>query len=185
LKPLYTILIFITATIFACPVYSQDNKLKVCLETLPELKDLLKEQNVEIVLFNERNNLNFKITDTLVIDSIKEDSITFMIRCFVGSSPYSKRFNLTLENIKLIRNNTTHITVTFPLDCAYNKHALNNICPKCKKNDRVGPILYGLLIPIFGENGTIKPFPKNYESGGCIISDCDPSWYCQRDKLRF
>lgn len=83
--------------------------------------------------------------------------------------------------------------------CPYEK-TKNNRCPVCKKKDRVIPIIYGLIgeitysnenpniietngIKIISDSPIIKK--KRYKIGGCIISDCQPSWFCERDEKKF
>jgi hypothetical protein len=53
--------------------------------------------------------------------------------------------------------------------------------PKCKKNDRVVPIIYG------------EPSPEAMEierkglrvNGGCRVDSDSPKWYCKRDRKEF
>ncbi len=81
--------------------------------------------------------------------------------------------------VTVLPNDTTHLKINYPPPCKYSdkKHA----CPVCKKRNKVIPILYGY--PSKGllrdaENGKVI-------LGGCVISECDPKWYCKRDSTRF
>lgn len=55
------------------------------------------------------------------------------------------------------------------------------ICPVCKKQDQVIPIIYGLpnkRLLRDARKGRVK-------LGGCEISENAPKWYCKRDKKEF
>jgi hypothetical protein len=62
--------------------------------------------------------------------------------------------------------------------CQYDVSLIDKTCPVCRKQDKVIPIVYGLLNSDKG-NG------KTFKLGGCNISYCDPHWYCKRDKTEF
>ena len=63
-------------------------------------------------------------------------------------------------------------------DCSWNR---SNICPIGNQNDEVIPIVYGLPT-----QKTVRKAKKGKVSlGGCIITGCDPIWYCQRHKHSF
>jgi hypothetical protein len=84
--------------------------------------------------------------------------------------------------------------------CPYQQKN-NKICPFCKKDDTVIPIVYGLIAEIKPKNedeNTIntnglrmtsqdsgKSKKKKYKSGGCVIRDCQPYWFCERDEKEF
>ena len=48
-------------------------------------------------------------------------------------------------------------------------------CPICKKKNKVIPVEFGLFIND----------PKKAYNMGCLITDCEPNWYCKRDKITF
>jgi hypothetical protein len=76
----------------------------------------------------------------------------------------------------------TNIVIKYPLECEYDKNRCNNICPKCKKKDRVLQILFGLIV----EDPRKEYVPqRDYYPGGCSPQNCHPNWYCERDKLSF
>jgi hypothetical protein len=81
--------------------------------------------------------------------------------------------------------------------CPYQDKG-NKVCPVCKKDDKVIPIVYGLIAEIkpkdtdensINVNGlriTSKEIKKKkYKSGGCVIKECQPNWFCQRDEKEF
>lgn len=76
-----------------------------------------------------------------------------------------------------------HLMVT----CPYEKTNTQSFCPKCKRTDKVVPIIWGLDIPIFDDNG--KSLDKYFEEnhlGGCIVdSYCNPTKHCKRCKNDF
>ncbi len=69
--------------------------------------------------------------------------------------------------------------------CPYDKTKDWAFCPKCRKKDKVVPIIYGL--PIFNEDGKIGGLkPGEYALGGCVMdSYCNPSKTCLRCKSPF
>ena len=78
----------------------------------------------------------------------------------------------------------TTINLIYVRNCPYDESINNRICPKCRKKNSVIPILYGLPLSVNGKNPT-KGNGKKFILGGCEISDCDPNWFCKRDKISF
>jgi hypothetical protein len=68
--------------------------------------------------------------------------------------------------------------------CRYDSSINNKTCPICHKKDKVIPIIYGLLISTNGED-PMKDEGIKFKAGGCEKTNCDPNWYCKRDKLEF
>jgi len=62
------------------------------------------------------------------------------------------------------------------------KYRLNKskICPNCKSEKEVIPIFYGLTSGKF-----MKKNKNKYHFAGCEISNCDPKWFCKKNKLKF
>jgi hypothetical protein len=85
--------------------------------------------------------------------------------------------------VSVSANQTTNIYLKLPKPCRYDKSEHNKTCPKCNKKDQVVPIVYGELV-FTDTTGTNDWFEKNY-SGGCMVTECDPNWYCKRDKTKF
>lgn len=104
------------------------------------------------------------------IDSISPG--TYNIR-----SSYIGYGDTTLSNVKI--NNDTILIIYLGLSepCKYNDHRNNKTCPVCGKENRVIPIVYGLIIG--------KLNKRKFYFAGCIITSCDPNWYCKRDKYKF
>lgn len=54
-------------------------------------------------------------------------------------------------------------------------------CPVCRKTKHVIPIVYGLPA-----SGLIEQEKQGkVVLGGCLVSYCDPNWFCKKDKIRF
>lgn len=85
--------------------------------------------------------------------------------------------------VDVVANKTTDLYIKVPKACRYDKSENNKTCPKCNKKDQVVPIVYGELV-FTDTTGTNDWFEKNY-SGGCMVTECDPNWYCKRDKTKF
>ncbi|MCF8298167.1 MAG: carboxypeptidase-like regulatory domain-containing protein [Saprospiraceae bacterium] len=83
----------------------------------------------------------------------------------------------TLYNIKVLVDTVILLRVELPADCIYDKNEKNRTCPICGKKNKVVPIVYGLPI------GSLNL--KKYYYAGCVITNCDPNWYCKRCKNKF
>jgi hypothetical protein len=84
--------------------------------------------------------------------------------------------------IHLAAGETKNINIPYSSTCPYDK-SKDGICPICKKNDEVIPIRYGLLADKIDKNK--KPNKRKYKPGGCMIMDCQPNWFCERDQKDF
>ncbi len=81
------------------------------------------------------------------------------------------------QDTTLTSQNITHDTIEeMNIDDKNEK-----TCPVCQKHDEVIPIIYG------------EPRKRLFKDslkgkvrlGGCVISDCDPNWFCKRDEKEF
>jgi len=77
-------------------------------------------------------------------------------------------------------NDTTDLEISFPSECKYDSSFVSKKCPKCKKDDKSIPILYGYM-----DEASIKKDLTTYKVGGCIVTDCQPRYYCKRDNLDY
>jgi hypothetical protein len=84
--------------------------------------------------------------------------------------------------------------------CPYQSKQ-NKVCPICKKSDAAIPIVYGLIANVkykdkdgnsITANGLRitsedlkKKQKEKYISGGCVIKECQPYWFCERDEKEF
>jgi hypothetical protein len=83
----------------------------------------------------------------------------------------------TLKGVVVKADSVTLIQIILPPPCSYDKTSSNKTCPICGKKNKVVPIVYGLPI------GPLDN--KRYYYAGCVITNCDPNWYCKRDKHKF
>jgi len=82
-------------------------------------------------------------------------------------------------NIKIIENSTSFIKINLA-QCQYDTFGSPR-CPICNKTDEIIPILYGEPT-----NKSLKRAKKEkIMLGGCVITHCNPNWYCKRDKVSF
>ena len=158
------------------------------MDLLPELANAFNGEQVHVFIwygtFSQAAYL--KVPGEFIFDSINKDSATILITSHWKYRNNKKEFTLFSENIALSKDSITFKKLTFPQECAHNKHALNKKCPKCKRTDKVISILYGDRIPIVDKYGNIlDPDPKEYYPGDTHGGNCSPTWYCKRDKLSF
>lgn len=81
--------------------------------------------------------------------------------------------------IKIFEDSTVFIRINLAA-CEYDILG-GGVCPICKQTDEAIPIAYG--------EPTSKSLKKAMKGkimlGGCIISPCNPHWYCKRDRVSF
>jgi hypothetical protein len=155
------------------------------------------EEEYKMVLAKTKVNLEI---ENRTIQTIVDDSLNFVF----NSLPKGK-FKLTLDpkssgrhivySGKIRNGKTLNLSIPYSISCKYDRSKNDKTCPVCSKQDKVIPISYGLISDVYfvDKNGNIveengKPSErkkKNYYAGGCITSDCDPNWYCERDKTQF
>ncbi len=91
---------------------------------------------------------------------------------FVGYQTY------TIPNIQVTNDSTTYLEIKYP--CPNGNKNSKKVCPYGHR-DNIVPIVYGLPT-----ERTLKRASKGKcELGGCIITECDPKWYCKEHKIRF
>lgn len=137
-----------------------ENKESVIKNTYVILKSKTQIDSVKV-----DKNLNF------TFENLKSDSL----RIFISprSYPVNKFYKFYLKD-----GEVKDLELSYSSTCPYGK---SNVCPICKKKDKVIPIVYGLIAEIKGK----KSKTKKFKPGGCVISDCQPNWFCERDKNEF
>jgi hypothetical protein len=146
--------------------------------------NLLDSENKEFVL----NNTYIILTSKNIRDSVKLDNDfsfhfnnlpadTFYISFSRRSYPYDTRYVIYLYDAENEKVNIDYSSI-----CPYDK-TKDGVCPICKKKDEVIPIRYGLITTKIEKDK--KPSKRKYYPGGCMIFDCQASWYCERDKKEF
>ncbi|EMR01571.1 hypothetical protein ADICEAN_03308 [Cesiribacter andamanensis AMV16] len=93
---------------------------------------------------------------------------------------YCRGYRETVQKAVVVpTDSVVDLQIAYLTPCQYN--ALNNVCHICKKQDEVIPIAYGLPM-----NSTFRRAKKGkVYLGGCVVTYCDPNWYCKRDKIVF
>jgi hypothetical protein len=186
LKASVTILaIFINGLLISA--FAQTLKLHIQVDLLPEIADAFYGQDISITTFGTSSGTKkIKVPGEFVIDSLSNDTITLVLRSYWKYKSYKKEFTIITEKVLDLKDTISFLRITFPQECDFNKHALNNKCPSCLKSDKVISILYGHRNPMYDKDGNILDLdPKEYYLGEGQLSNCSPSWYCKRDKLKF
>ncbi len=106
------------------------------------------------------------------LDSIPEGRHDFLF--------YTSEYNDTIVyDIQFVKDSTTYVNIFYPTFCEYSKS--KSKCPKCSKKDKVVPIVYGYP----SEKMLVKMKKGKIHLGGCMVSGCDPKWFCKRDETEF
>lgn len=143
------------------------------------IKDGLSSENSYGISIELLRKADKKFIAGAVSDSIGK----FQIKN-IPSETYDLKFSLvgfneyTLSDIKIYSDSTTDLNIIFP--CPFGVVKSKRVCPMGHKDDVV-KIVYGLP-----SMKTLKKAEKGeIELGGCIVTDCDPIWYCKKHKIRF
>ena len=125
-----------------------------------------------VFLVDKNIGASSDINGYFIIDNIPIGTYDFQIR-YVGYP------DSVIQNLIVTKDTIINLNINYPPPCQYNKNETN--CPICHKHDKVIPILYGLPSKkLMRQANKGKAF-----LGGCVISYCEPNWYCKRDKKRF
>ena len=90
----------------------------------------------------------------------------------------------TTFNIDVPQHEILGLTISYPPKiCPYELTKLTGICPDGSHTDNVVPIIYGLIIP--DKELMIKVQKNEVELAGCMVTDCDPNWFCKTHDRRF
>ena len=127
------------------------------------------------IVLNQKNKLiaatNSDSTGHFEIDNISPGEYELMFS-FVGYQSYK------IPKFSVINDSTTFLETKYP--CPTGKSKSKNTCPYGHKNNIV-PIIYGLPT----ENTLKRANKGKCELGGCLVTDCDPKWYCKEHKISF
>lgn len=156
--------------------YSQKGNL----EGMLVLKDV---ENRESVIANTKIILkNSTRTDTVSIDK----NLNFIFEnvvagaCYIYIVPRSYPHNVKYK-ISFDPANTKILELPYSSTCPYKQE--KSECPVCGSMDKVIPVRYGLIAEIIPKKGNGET--TDYKSGGCVVTGCDPHWYCERDDIKF
>ena len=72
-------------------------------------------------------------------------------------------------------------TFYYNIRCDYDQSGTKHDCPQCKKQDEVVPIVYGYPAP----ETMAKAERREIYLGGCMVSHCDPHWFCLRCRVSY
>lgn len=177
---------------FSFTCFSQTVKLtgKLILKDTENYKKVF--ENTYIILKTSTKTDSVKVDSDLrfAFEDVKVEKIKIFI------SPRSYPVN-TYYIINLKEDEINNIEIPYSSVCPFGKNK-DNFCPICTKNDKVLPIVYGFLAKINYKDKNGNPTDKNgkiiskeeseklkYKAGGCVVSDCQPSWFCERDQTEF
>jgi len=198
MKKKLSLILFLFGFIFC---FSQNGRIdgKLILEVEEDYELVAEKTKVILTIGNEEKTLTVDKNLEFSFTNLKSDSIR------IRTEPHKIGLNIIISGF-LEANEHANINIPYSLTCKYNKSKNNKTCPICKKDDQTIPISYGLTKRINDEevkkyksnelivridstsNGFIKKnWSKKKESysGGCVITGCDPNWYCKRDDYKF
>jgi len=88
--------------------------------------------------------------------------------------PHSK-YTYDFKSGILKPNENLKIEIPVAFSCIYDQSENDKTCPNCQKQNRVIPVVFGLL----------SYSTRKYYHLGHLRTDCEPNWYCKRDKTLF
>jgi len=115
-----------------------------------------------------------KIASTLIISVPQSGKYKIVFSAFGQQSHTIDSIYVGAEKLEVEIKMSGRCLYDYPVD-------YTPICPKQHK-DNIIPIEYGLIVRA-KKQGT-EEAPK-FHSGGCVISGCDPGYFCTIHKLEF
>ena len=175
---------YFIAFLFSSSLFGQNSRLNIKLQFLPEISEYLGKADLNITIKGRTINFDTTITKTnaLSVPVSYPDTISIRIGTYIATEDSSVWKSFRAYSGAILQNQSVNfLIISFPKDCDLNKQFFYKACLKCKKKDKVIPIIYGLLVPFhnLGEMG------QDFWGGGCMVTDCDPTWHCKRDNLDF
>ena len=173
---LYTILFLITFSQGFCQSGEIGGKLMIANEeersSLPsKIYAILKHENIKDSIQVD-GNFNFKFENLR--------SGKYYVSFSVRNYPINRSYIFNLKEGEKINQD-----IELKPICAFQNSKEKTNCPVCKKIDKVIPISYGLSVSIVPKGKKENTNRKNkVHEGGCVVSDCQPNWYCERDETR-
>jgi hypothetical protein len=128
--------------------------------------------NVNIIVDGTRKGAATNTDGYFRIDSLHSGYHDFEIICI--GVPIIRR-----ENVLIEIDSTTIMNIGIPEgDCYSGK---SKVCQIGNHTDSVIPIVYGLP----REKLMKKADKGKVKLGGCLVTECDPKWYCKKHKKSF
>jgi hypothetical protein len=131
--------------------------------------DFIKE-NVKVLICTGCDEFATELNSDLTFEFENLEVGTFEL----WIEPYSK-YSIILESGTLDKDEILIFEIPVAFSCEYDQSENDKTCPICQKQNRVIPVEYGF----------INSKPQKSYTLGCIKTDCDPNWYCKRDKHLF
>ncbi|GAB2807669.1 hypothetical protein [Ferruginibacter profundus] len=153
--------------------FSQTGKIKLDVT----ITDTSKPCSLEIYV-NRKSAIVKRLTvnesGTYQINELEEGYYSLKLFSF-----YSTAHSLTIDSVYIYKDSLINLTATYPVPCRYN-YPKNHI-PKCPYNhvDKIVRIVYGKP----GREMIKKAEKGEIHLGGCLVSGCDPHFYCTIHKL--
>lgn len=164
MKIVITILLICSNNLTFC----QTGKVKIDIT----IADTVKPYFLDIFVDKEKK-LASKITvvenGSYLIKDLSEGYYKFEFH-----SIESRSRRLYIDSVKVFNDSITILKVIYPEPCKFSyKQSLTPICPY-NHTDKIVKIFYG-----FPNKKMMKKAKKGLiHLGGCIISNCDPQYYC-------
>jgi len=149
-------------------------------------------ENTFIILKDGKRIDSVKVDDKLAFNFKKLSTDTLKIFVSPKGFPVNRYYIISLKE-----NEIKNFEIPYSSVCPFSKNT-GNICPVCKKNDKVLPIVYGFTMKIKYRDKNGNPINKygkviskeedekiTSKSGGCVVSDCQPNWFCELDQIDF
>jgi len=162
----------------------QHGDLELKMIILPELENSFRNEPIYIQIEGDGVKIDTVVRGVTKIEF--KNVLATKLRVDIYSSfkcsdSLTKKSFHEVTMLVMSDSSTTFRTISFPFNCALNKYTGGRVCPKCKKSDKVIPIIFGLPDPfsLKGEVGV------DYDLGGCFVTACDPDWHCKRDNNDF
>ena len=160
--------------------FSQVGKVsgKLILEDLENRKSVIEKTYVILKIGVEKDSVKVDENLSFSFENLKTGDYQIWI------SPRNFTFD-TFYKFHLEETKPENFELKYASTCQFGK---SKVCPICKRKNKVIPICYGLGAEIgkLDKKGNWIPSKKKKcQAGGCIVTDCQPKWYCERDKKSF
>ncbi len=162
-------IIILTYLFISLNTYAQIGSIEGIILHKPDSTFL---EGVNIIVEGTRKGATTNLDGYFKIDSLKSGIYNLEILCI--GTPTIRR-----ENVLIEIDSTTILNIGIPEgNC---DPEIPRICPNGNHSNNIIPIVYGLP----GKKLMKKAEKGKVRLGGCIISECDPKWYCKIHKKSF